>query len=79
MTLERSHPSRHAKILLAAVIWEHFERQTMDGLNDELDEIVFGDLVTHVRGQQHWCFTVDEAGTHAQILAATLDLNQSFG
>ncbi|MFT4640677.1 MAG: hypothetical protein ACI8T1_004007, partial [Verrucomicrobiales bacterium] len=53
MTLERSHPSRHAKILLAAGIWEHFERQTMDGLNDELDEIVFGDLVTHVRGQQH--------------------------
>ena len=79
MTSEHSHPSRHAKILLAAVIWEHFERQTMDGLNDELDEIVFGDLVTHVRGQQHWCFTVDEAGTHAQILAATLDLNQSFG
>ena len=54
MTLEHSHPSRHAKILLAAVIWEHFERQRMDGLNDEVDEIVFGDLVTHVRWQQHW-------------------------
>ncbi|MFT5189050.1 MAG: hypothetical protein ACI957_002075 [Verrucomicrobiales bacterium] len=52
------------------------ERQTMDGLNDEVDEIVFGDPITHVRGQQHWCFTVDvdEAGTHAQKLAATLDL-----
>ncbi|MFT5190783.1 MAG: hypothetical protein ACI957_003819 [Verrucomicrobiales bacterium] len=50
MTSEHSHPSRHAKILLAAVIWEHFERQTMDGLNDEVDEIVFGGPVTHVRG-----------------------------
>ena len=37
MTSEHSHPSRHAKILLAAGIWEHFERQTMDGLNDEVD------------------------------------------
>ncbi|MFT5407137.1 MAG: hypothetical protein ACI9DF_006009, partial [Verrucomicrobiales bacterium] len=53
-----------------------FERQTMDGLNGEVDEIVFGDPVTHVRGQQHWCFTVDvdEAGTHAQTLSVTLDL-----
>ena len=60
----------------AMIDLEVFEREPLDGFEDEVNEIVFWHSVTKIGWQEHWCFTVNinEAGAHSLFLASSLDL-----
>ena len=66
------HRRRELRVAAAAVVdGEGAQRQPLDGLDDEMDQVILGDPIAQVRRQEQGGLTVDvdEAGGLAPLLS----------